>query len=69
MVSGEHANFEIAFKSEEKNIFSQPLQTIWFAAYEIAVKNKEKPLQAIWFAHLRDDEGLSEQEIYDWCVR
>ena len=30
---------------------------------------KKKPLQAIWFAHLRDDEGLSEQEIYDWCVR
>ena len=28
-----------------------------------------QPLQAIWFAHLRDDEGLSEQEIYDWCVR
>ena len=45
VVSGEHANFKIAFKSEEK------------------------PLQAIWFAHLRDDEGLSEQEIYDWCVR
>ena len=26
-------------------------------------------LQAIWFAHLREDQGLSEQEIYEWCVR
>ena len=25
--------------------------------------------QAIWFAHLREDQGLSEQEIYEWCVR
>ena len=28
-----------------------------------------KYVQAIWFAHLRDDQGLSEQEIYEWCVR
>ena len=28
-----------------------------------------KCMQAIWFAHLRDDQGLTEQEIYEWCVR
>ena len=28
-----------------------------------------KRVQAIWFAHLRDDQGLTEQEIYEWCVR
>jgi len=40
-----------------------------FVSYNYALEKAPEWYQAIWFAHLRDDEGLSEQEIYEWCVR
>ena len=36
---------------------------------QIRQLSSSKCMQAIWFAHLRDDQGLTEQEIYEWCVR
>jgi len=40
-----------------------------FVSYNYALEKAPEWYQAIWFAHLRDDEGLSEEEIYEWCVR
>jgi len=40
-----------------------------FVSYNYALEKAPEWYQAIWFAHLREDQGLSEQEIYEWCVR
>jgi len=40
-----------------------------FVSYNYQLETAPEWYQALWFSHLRDDEGMTEPEIYNWCLR
>jgi hypothetical protein len=40
-----------------------------FVSYNYSVHKAPEWYQAIWFTHLREEEGLTEEQVLEWSLR